>query len=61
MAFAYHMEALRKQRVMDRRHSALARIAILQVDDTETSGPVFTLTLDSVCCALFVYIVRKIS
>lgn len=31
MAFAYHMEALRKQRIMDRKHCALARIAILQV------------------------------
>lgn len=32
MAFAYHMEALRKQRVMDRKNTALARIAIMQVN-----------------------------
>ncbi|XP_031563467.1 CLK4-associating serine/arginine rich protein-like isoform X2 [Actinia tenebrosa] len=32
MAFAYHMEALRKQRIMDRKHAALARIAILQAE-----------------------------
>lgn len=30
MATAYHMEALRKQRIIDRKHAAVARIAILQ-------------------------------
>jgi len=27
---AYHMEALRKQRIIDRKHAALARIALIQ-------------------------------
>ena len=31
MAAAYHMEALRKQRIIERKHAALARIAICQV------------------------------
>ncbi|CAH3039301.1 unnamed protein product [Porites lobata] len=30
MAAAYHMEALRKQRIIERKHAALARIAICQ-------------------------------
>ena len=31
MAEAYHKEALRKQRILDKKHAALARIALLQV------------------------------
>ena len=31
MATAYHMEALRKQRIIDRKHASLARLAIIQV------------------------------
>lgn len=31
MAAAYHMEALRKQRIIERKQAALARIAICQV------------------------------
>ena len=31
MAEAYHKEALRKQRIIDKKHAALARIALLQV------------------------------
>lgn len=31
MAAAYHMEALRKQRIIERKHAALGRIAICQV------------------------------
>lgn len=30
MAEAYHKEALRKQRILDKKHAALARIALLQ-------------------------------
>lgn len=30
MATAYHMEALRKQRIIDRKHASLARLAIIQ-------------------------------
>ncbi|EDO39548.1 predicted protein [Nematostella vectensis] len=32
MAFAYHMEALRKQRILDRKHTALVRLAIAQAE-----------------------------
>ncbi|KAL9973388.1 hypothetical protein ACROYT_G019844 [Oculina patagonica] len=30
MAAAYHMEALRKQRIIDRKHAALAKIALTE-------------------------------
>jgi len=43
MAEAYHKEALRKQRIIDKKQAALARIALLQVGSSTHLSPAFTI------------------